>query len=102
MTQQENNEAYSMGPLIRPKDILKEFTADAGLIRWVFWEEILDKIIYKTAIDTDIHTLKTIYQYEDIDDMFRRKIDWKIFKAIINVVFRYVVPKENTQTVTKT
>lgn len=60
----------------------------SGMFDKIFWN-LLNKIVYREDIEDDKNTLKQLYWFTDVDDVFPSKIDKRYFDKLNNVINDY-------------
>lgn len=69
-------------------DIIDQLVKINWLYEKVFWSELLRSLAYNQIRETDKNTLKQIYWYKDIDDVFQKKIQRSEFERLSKIIFR--------------
>lgn len=60
----------------------------SGMFDKIFWN-LLTKLVYREDIEDDKNTLKTLYGFGDVDQVFPPKVDKGRFHKLNNVVNNY-------------
>lgn len=75
------------------KDILEDIVSISWLYEKIFWK-LLNKLVFKVKFENQKTLLKTVYNYNDIDQIFEKQIERKEFNKLSKIIFRF---NENNQ-----
>jgi hypothetical protein len=55
----------------------------------IFWDMILDKLLWKEDERLVKNILKEVYWFEDVDYIFSDRLDYKKFENISRIIFKF-------------
>ena len=55
----------------------------------VFWDVILDKLLWREDERLVKNVLKEVYGYDDVDYIFTDRLDYKKFEKISKIIFKF-------------
>lgn len=74
-------------------DIVEKLVKINWLYEKVFWNELLNRVVYNQKKELYRSILKNVYGYEDVDELFDKSIIRDEFTKLSKIIFRIT---ENT------
>jgi len=69
-------------------DVIDEILSVQWIFEKVFWK-LLNYLVFDEKIDDSIQILEKIYWYNDVRDIFTRKVNKADFRDLTKIVFKY-------------
>lgn len=72
-----------------PNELFDKIVKISWLYQKVFWKELLTDLIYDDTYEESKRMLSEVYWYNNIDDIFWKKIKRDEFKKISKIIFKF-------------
>ena len=72
-----------------PNELFDKIVKISWLYEKVFWKDLMNNLIYDQQFEESKRVLTEIYEYENVDLIFWKKIMRDEFKKISKIIFKF-------------